>query len=111
MATTKPPSSELLELEQHALEQLEKEGIAPPEIEEPEDIEEIPLPVGRLALVVSFSTVAAAVMVGGVFRDFSARPWAAVAGLLGIFLATRIYKLKNPWTLNLAVLVGVFLAR
>ncbi|MBW3588175.1 MAG: DUF3488 and transglutaminase-like domain-containing protein [Actinobacteria bacterium] len=109
MAAPKPPSSQLLELEEHALEQLEAEANATPATEEPDQRYEVPLPVGRLAGVVAFSTIAGAVMVGGVFRGFGARPWGAVAGVLGILLAVWVFNLKNPWTLNAAVLVGIFL--
>ena len=109
MASTREETSELLEMEEHALEHLAEDRIDDPEdvLPEPEETEP-PVPVGRLSLVIAFSVTAAAVMVGGVFQGIGARPWAAVAGILGIVLATRVHAMKNPIAVNLLIAVGIF---
>lgn len=109
MASTREETSELLEVEEHALEHLEEDR--PTEngdvLPEPDEVGP-PVPVGRLSLVIAFSVLAAAVMVGGVFQGIAARPWAAVAGLLGIALAGRLHVMKNPLLMNVLIAVGIF---
>jgi hypothetical protein len=62
----------------------------------------------RVALAVGASTVAAAVMVGGIFVGVAGpRIWASIAGVLGVVAATRIRLLKNPWLMNVAILLTV----
>jgi len=109
MASTREETSELLDIEEHALEHLEEDRLIEPEdgVAEPDETEP-PVPVGRLGLVIAFSVMAAAVMVGGVFQGIGARPWAAVAGILGIVLATRVHGLKNPIFMNLLIVAGIF---
>lgn len=70
---------------------------------------ESPVPVLRLALSVSLSTLAAAVMVGGVFIGvLRPRLWAGVAGLLGIALAIATNRLRRPLVMYITVVVGLF---
>ena len=66
-------------------------------------------PVGRLALAMAFPIVAAAVMVGGVFDGVATpRLIAALAGMLGLGLATLARRIRRPFTANLLILVGLF---
>lgn len=65
-------------------------------------------PITRLAAAVAFPTVAAAVMTGGVFIEFYARIWAAVAGLLGIGLALGVRKVRQPAVANILIVLGLF---
>ena len=62
----------------------------------------------RLAIAVAFPTIAAAVMVGGVFTGVGARFYAGVAGLLGIGLALLAHRLKRPAASNGVIIVGLF---
>jgi hypothetical protein len=66
------------------------------------------LPVGRLALAVALPTIAAAVMVGGVFLGFEARAWAAVTGLLGIGLGLLMRRVRQPILANGLIVLGLF---
>jgi hypothetical protein len=62
----------------------------------------------RVALAVGASTVAAAVMVGGVFAGVAGpRIWATIAGVLGVVAATRVRAIKNPWLMNVAILLSI----
>lgn len=99
--------SELLEIEEHALEHLEEphEGVeALPDLTEKEPA----VPVGRLAVVVAFSVLAAAVMVGGVYKGISPRLWAALAGLMGIGVAVFVRRLRNAILSNLVIAAAIF---
>jgi hypothetical protein len=113
MVTTNPTQtehSELQDLEEHALEHLEEEGVA----EEPETLttepeEELaPVPVSRVAVVVIFSILAAAVMAGGVFKGFSPRIWAAIGGILGVSLGAIAYRVRNAIASNVVIVAGIF---
>ncbi len=73
----------------------------------PEEETEGKFPVGRLAAVAVFPTLAAAVMVGGVFTGASPRFWAGVAGGLGIAAAVWIRRLRNPIVMNIGIALGV----
>lgn len=66
------------------------------------------VPVVRVALAATLSTLAAAVMVGGVFVGVAPpRIWAGVAGILGVAAAARIRLLRNPWLMNIAIFVSI----
>jgi hypothetical protein len=69
---------------------------------------EPPLPVLRVAVAVAFPTIAAAIMVGGVFTGVGARLYAVVAGVLGVALAVGAVRLRRPAMTNVAVVVGLF---
>ena len=99
--------SELQELEEHALEHLEEEA---PEggIVFEEEKQEFPIPAVRLGIVMAFPILAAAVMVGGIYKGISPRLWAAIAGLLGIGLAILARRIKNAILSNLAIVAGIF---
>ena len=79
-------------------------GDVPPEDTE---VEERP-PSPRLAVAVSFPVVAAALMVGGIFRGFDPRIYAAVAGLLGVGLALAVARIRKPLVANVLAVVGIF---
>ncbi|MEX2537784.1 MAG: transglutaminase domain-containing protein [Actinomycetota bacterium] len=66
------------------------------------------LPVLRLAVAAGFATLAAAIMVGGVFTGVSPRIWGAVAGMLGIVAAARIRSIRNPYVMNAAIVLALF---
>jgi hypothetical protein len=111
MATTPTTGEreELLEVEERALERLEEEGLAEPTEEpEEEEEEEIPVPAIRLALVVGFSILAAAVMVGGIFREVGPRFFAALAGILGIGVGIFAARIQRTVTAYAAIIGGVF---
>src|SRR4051812_35650704 len=59
----------------------------------------------RPAIAVSLPTIAAAVMVGGIFTGLSPRIFAAVGGLLGIALAVASLRIRRP-LLGYAVIAG-----
>lgn len=106
---TKATDSELLELEEHALEHLEEEGLPPQELlVEPEGEPELPLPVLRIAFVISFGLLAAAMMIGGVFKGISPRVWASVSAFLGVTIAVFTGRIRNVILMNLAVVLGIF---
>jgi hypothetical protein len=105
--------SELQELEEHALEHLEdrepleEEGFASVDVEEKEEFQ---MPAVRLGVVMAFPMLAAAVMVGGIFKGVAPRFWAAFAGLLGIGIALFARRTRNPILTNLTIVGGIFLA-
>lgn len=110
MATTSPgPPTELEELEAHAEEHLSEAGLReigliPPE-EEPE---EAPIPTLRLAVVVSFCVLAAAIMTGGVFIGVTPRINAAVAGVIGVALGVLVNRVRRPALMYSAIVLGIF---
>ncbi len=74
-------------------------------VESPEDDE---VPTGRLALAMAFPTIAAAVMVGGVFNGVSPRIYAAIAGMGGMGLAYLTRRIGKPLIANAVIAVGLF---
>lgn len=86
-------------------ESLDEEILAQPEGEEPEVP---PLPVRRIAAVVSLSVVSAAVMTGGVFIGFSPRIYAAIAGLLGVYVGVRAHRSRRTAVTHLIIALGIF---
>lgn len=66
------------------------------------------IPILRLSIAASAATLAAAVMVGGVFVGISPRIWAAIAGILGVFVSARVRQIKNPIVMNVAIGVSIF---
>lgn len=114
MATTDaPPGSEteVISAEEQALEGLEQQGLRGLErgvgIQPPDEPEAYP--VKRLAVAVAFPTLAAAVMVGGIFLGVSPRFWAGIAGILGIAAAVALRGVKRPVTMNLLILGALFM--
>lgn len=66
-------------------------------------------PGGRLAVAIGFSTLAAAVMAGGVFQGVGPRFYAAVAGLAGVGLAVAVDRMRGrALATNVAVVAGLF---
>jgi hypothetical protein len=66
------------------------------------------VPVLRLGAATAAGTLAAAVMVGGVFLGVSPRIWAGIAGLLGVAAAAQVRRIGNAWVTNVAIVVSVF---
>ena len=64
-------------------------------------------PIIRLAIVAACPTLAAAMMVGGLFVGPGGRIWAAVSGLLGILIATRARTIRRPASLYALILGGI----
>ena len=62
----------------------------------------------RLAIAVALPTIAAAVMVGGIFSGASARIYAAVAGLLGVALAVLASRVKSSAATYATIVIGLF---
>jgi len=109
MTTVEP---DLEQLERDALEHLDAEsGAVEADVAAAgsagEPAEPAP-PVLRLALAVGFPSIAAAIMVGGVFTGAGARVYAAVAGLLGVALAASASRLRRAAVLYVVVLAGLF---
>ncbi len=65
------------------------------------------IPVLRLSIASGAATLAAAVMVGGVFVGISPRIWASIAGILGIVAAARVRQIKNPIVMNVAIALSI----
>lgn len=112
MATT---TDDLQRLEEKVNEHLiEEAGHVEADIDQaadaPDDEEVEPeRPALRLALAVGMPTLAAAIMVGGVFSPIVLpRLYAIVAGALGIVLAVKARGIKKPLLLNLAIVAGLF---
>jgi hypothetical protein len=111
MAITEPRGSELKDLEERAADHLEKGDV--PEIEE-EVVDRLPsvdlsVPAGRLGVVVGFSTLAAAMMVGGIFIGVSPRIYAGLAGAAGIAAAVWVRRFRNPILMNVLMALSVFM--
>jgi hypothetical protein len=114
-AVTDPPKSDLGKLEADVLEHLESESghleadiDAAAAVEEPTS-DEADQPVLRTAVAVALPTIAAAIMVGGIFTGPGARIYAAIAGILGVALAAFAARLRKPLVANVIILAGVFL--
>jgi hypothetical protein len=76
----------------------------------PVDTTEEELPSVRIAVAVAMPTIAAAVMVGGIFKGIAPRPVAAIAGILGVALGFGMARIKrSAITGNLLVVAGLFL--
>ncbi|HVF31480.1 MAG TPA: transglutaminase domain-containing protein [Acidimicrobiales bacterium] len=74
----------------------------------PEEVEP-ERPANRIAVAVAFPTVAAAIMVGGIFKGVSPRFYAVAGGLLGVGLAFGISKIRNkPFLSNILIVLGLF---
>lgn len=66
-------------------------------------------PSPRIAVAVAFPTIAAGVLVGGIFTGFGARVAGVLAGLLGVGLAFGASRLRGrPVLSNLVIIVGLF---
>lgn len=61
----------------------------------------------RLAVALALPTAAAGVMVGGVFRGVSPRPYAIVAGVAGVALATLVSRIRRPVAANALAVGGI----
>ena len=113
MTTTE---SDLKTLEENALEHLAaEEGLveadldsAADQVPEDEELETAEQPI-RLAIAVALPTLAAAIMVGGVFTGVGARVYASVAGVLGVVLALILSRLfSRPLLAYVLMIVGLF---
>ncbi|MEA3075611.1 MAG: hypothetical protein QOF60_519 [Actinomycetota bacterium] len=115
MAATLEPT-DLQELEREVLENLDDDaGHVESDIEAAAEAEggagggPDPEPSAvRIAVAIAFPTIAAAVMVGGVFTGFGARFYAAFAGILGIGLTLLVRRVRKPLVANLLIIVGLF---
>ncbi|MGI8792058.1 MAG: transglutaminase domain-containing protein [Acidimicrobiales bacterium] len=68
-----------------------------------------PPPSPRIAVAVAFPTIAAGILVGGIFLGFGARLIGPIAGLLGIGLAYFAARLRGrPILTNVVIIVGLF---
>ncbi len=114
MATTTQPPSDLEALETEVLENLDTEA---GNVEESIDsagsladlAPQVEAPNYRVAIAVAFPTIAAAVMVGGIFEGASPRVYAAVAGVLGVGLGVIAGRIKRPMATLLTVGLGAFI--
>lgn len=109
------PTDELTEIEAAAAAHLDAEsGHLEDDLDHAADdaVVEAPfddqLPASRLALAIAMPTIAAAVMVGGVFVGVEARIWAGIAGLLGIGLGLAVRRVRNPLAANAMIVLGLF---
>ncbi|MFZ6003522.1 MAG: transglutaminaseTgpA domain-containing protein [Actinomycetota bacterium] len=106
--------SDLTLLEERALDHLEADSHGASDLDAAvdgsEDADLDPeIAASRLALAMAFPVLGAAVMVGGVFSGVSARPLAALAGLLGMGLALVARRVRKPLLGNAMIAVGLFL--
>lgn len=60
----------------------------------------------RTAVAMGFPVVAAAIMIGGIFKGFSPRIFATLAGLLGLALAVGVSRLRNRLGLTYTLMLG-----
>ena len=107
MATTINPPDDLSTIEAEAAEHLSAEALDAPIPEEPTAPDEH-LPVTRYALAVAMTTLAAAIMVGGVFTGVSPRIYAAFAGFAGIGVGVLAFRSKKALAANAIILGGLF---
>ena len=114
MTATKDPRTDFTALESEVLENLagesghveaDIEAAAEAEIEE----EELEPPLLRTAVAIALPTIAAAIMVGGIFSGFGARIYAGIAGLLGVALGAASSRIRKALLANVVILVGIFL--
>lgn len=61
----------------------------------------------RLTVAVLCTTVGAGVLIGGIFTDVEARPYAVIAGILGGLLAYGAQRLRSSWGPNVAIVLGL----
>ncbi len=107
-------TTDLREIEERAAEQLEAaEALARRAEAEEAALEEWerepPLPPLRTGLVVACSTMAAAVMIGGIFEGLAGKVAPAVAGACGIAVAAQASRRRSALVANLTIVLGVFL--
>lgn len=62
----------------------------------------------RIAIAIALPVIAAAVMVGGIFKGATPRIVAAVAGLLGIALAAGLARMRKPLLMMVCNILGLF---
>lgn len=117
MTTTIPPQereSEFENIEHRAAQHMSEEHLAEldAEAEAAGDLSnefvESPPAVLRLSLAVGTTTMAAAIMAGGIFTGTSPRIYAAIAGIAGIALAAVVSRLRSAILLSALVAVGIF---
>lgn len=71
--------------------------------------EEEDRPAGRISVACAFAVLAAAVMVGGIFKGVSPRFYAAVAGVAGVALAFGVARIRRrPILSNVLIVGGLF---
>jgi transglutaminase-like putative cysteine protease len=100
-----PPAAEAPEVIDPTLDPFaDEDGFDPSEDAAPSDVR---VPAGRAALGVALSSLAAAVMVGGVFLGVEARVVSCVTAVLGVALAFGASKIKGAAAANIALLLGV----
>lgn len=115
-ATLQPPRSELDSLEERAAEHLSTEhldGIDADLIAEEQaaaaaTADQDGVPAVRYAIAVGATTLACAVMVGGIFVGISPRIYAAIGGALGIVIAVFVSRIRRPLLANVLILLGLF---
>jgi hypothetical protein len=113
MATTTRPASDedIVEARGPAASDdvIPGEQVVAPEPDDAGADEERERPANRIAVAVAFPTVACAVMVGGVFKGVSPRPYAAIAGILGVALAYGVSRVRHkPALSNALIFFGLF---
>lgn len=61
----------------------------------------------RLAVAVTLPTLAAAIMVGGVFSGAGGRIYAVLAGIAGVGVGVMASRMRKPLAVNVVIVVGV----
>jgi hypothetical protein len=113
--TTLTPPDDLRAIEEQVVEHLDAEGgHLEADVDAAGDAADAPAtdlqrPSLRFAIVALFPTLAAALMVGGVFTGPGARVYAVAAGALGVALATVAGRLRRPLGVNGVIVVGLFM--
>ena len=62
----------------------------------------------RLSVAVGATTMAAAIMAGGIFVGTTPRIYAAIAGIIGVVLAATISRVRNPIVTTALIAGGIF---
>ena len=111
---TNDPTSDLGRIEADVLENLDAEaGHLEADIDAAAGVEEIDdqepeQRILRTAIAVALPTVAAAIMVGGIFTGVGGRIYATVAGILGVGLGILASRIRKAFLANLLVVAGIF---
>lgn len=106
--TTDRPASELEGVERLASEHLG--DLAPGALDAPVADEReagAEKPSLRFALAVALPTIAAGLLVGGVFVGASARVYAVLGGLLGVAIAFVAARVRRPFVTNILIVAGL----
>jgi hypothetical protein len=106
-ATTTPPAPSPDPTDEPPVD-LVPSGEAPFDAGDVVEEDEPERPANRIAVAAALPTLAAAIMVGGIFKGVSPRFYAAVAGILGVALAYAVSRIRRrPVLSNTLIVLGL----